>query len=74
MQNLSRYNDGYRYILTCSDVFSQRVFAIPLKDKRGTCNGDAFDEIISEKNTSVHSDGSRLGIPQFRSLKRVSIV
>ena len=48
MQNLGRYNDGYRYILTCIDVFSKRAFAIPLKDKRGPSVADAFEKIFSE--------------------------
>jgi len=49
MQNLSRYNDGYRFILTCVDVFSKRAFAIPLKDKRGPSVTDAFEKIFREK-------------------------
>ena len=46
MQNLSRYNDGYRFILTCVDVFSKRAFAIPLKDKRGTSVAEVFEQIF----------------------------
>jgi hypothetical protein len=49
MQNLSRYNDGHRFILTCVDVFSKRAFAIPLKDKRGPSVADAFEKIFKEK-------------------------
>ena len=49
MQNLSRYNDGYRFILTCVDVFSKRAFAIPLKDKRGTSVEVALEKIFKER-------------------------
>jgi hypothetical protein len=49
MQTLSRYNDGYRFILTCIDVFSKRAFAIPLKDKRGPSVAEAFETIFKEK-------------------------
>lgn len=49
MQSLSRYNDGYRFILTCIDVFSKRAFAIPLKDKRGPSIADAFEKIFTER-------------------------
>ena len=49
MQNLSRYNDGYRFILTCVDVFSKRAFAIPLKDKRGPSVAVAFEKIFKDK-------------------------
>jgi hypothetical protein len=48
LQHLSRNNDGYRFILTCIDVFSKRAFAIPLKDKRGTSVADAFEKIFAE--------------------------
>jgi hypothetical protein len=50
MQNLSRYNDGYRFILTCVDVFSKRAFAIPLKDKRGPTVADAFEKIFKDRS------------------------
>jgi len=49
MQNLSRFNDGYRFILTCVDVFSKRAFAIPLKDKRGSSVAEAFEKIFKER-------------------------
>jgi len=49
MQNLSRFNDGYRFILTCIDVFSKRAFAIPLKDKRGSSIADAFETIFKDR-------------------------
>jgi hypothetical protein len=49
MQNLSRYNDGYRFILTCVDVFSKRAFAIPLKDKRGPSVAEAFEKYLVKK-------------------------
>ena len=49
MQNLSRFNDGYRFILTCVDVFSKRAFAIPLKDKRGPSVAEAFEKIFANR-------------------------
>ena len=49
MQNLSRYNDGYRFILTGVDVFSKRAFAIPLKDKRGSSVAEVFEKISKER-------------------------
>ena len=49
LQSLSRYNDGYRYILTCIDVFSKYAFAIPLKDKRGTTIVEAFEKIFADR-------------------------
>jgi len=52
MQSLSRFNDSYRYILTCVDVFSKRAFAIPLYDKRGPTVADAFEKIFSDSSPS----------------------
>jgi len=49
IQNLSRFNDGYQFILTCVDVFSKHAFAIPLKDKRGPSVADAFEKIFKER-------------------------
>ena len=50
MQNLSRYNDGHRFILTCVDVFSKWAFAIPLKDKRGPTVAEALEKIFQNKS------------------------
>ena len=33
LQNLSRYNKGYKYFLTCIDIFSKYAFVLPLKTK-----------------------------------------
>lgn len=57
MQQLSRFNDGYRFILTCVDVFSKRGYAIPLKDKRGSSVAAALEEIFTKaKPLMVQSD------------------
>ena len=49
MQNLARYNDNYRYILTCICVFSKFAFAIPVKDKQGVTIAAAFEKIFSDR-------------------------
>jgi Integrase core domain/Chromo (CHRromatin Organisation MOdifier) domain len=48
IQNLSRSNDGHRYILTCIDVFSKRAFALAIKDKQGSTLAAAFEIIFSD--------------------------
>ena len=35
MQKFVKLNKGYRYLLTCIDIFSKFAFVIPLKDKKG---------------------------------------
>ena len=36
VQNLKKYNDGYRYLLTCIDVLSKYAWVVPLKNKTPT--------------------------------------
>ena len=35
MQKFAKLNKGYRYLITCIDIFSKYSWVIPLKDKRG---------------------------------------
>ena len=49
LQNLSCYNDNFRYLLTCICVFSKFAFAIPVKDKRGVSIANAFEKIFSQR-------------------------
>ena len=47
VQSLSRYNKGYKYLLTCLDIFSKYAFVIPLKTKQGQELVKAFQTILS---------------------------
>ena len=51
MQDLSRDNQGHRYILTVIDVFSKFAWTIPVKDKGSKSMLDAFKELfrVSER-------------------------
>ena len=46
MQSLSRYNQGYKYILFCIDIFSRYAWALPVKNKTGKIVGEAFQTIF----------------------------
>jgi hypothetical protein len=46
MQDLSRDNQGHRYILTVIDVFSKFAWAIPVKDKGSKSMLDAFKTLF----------------------------
>jgi hypothetical protein len=35
MQSMQKFNDGYRYLLVCIDVFSKYAWVVPLKNKTG---------------------------------------
>ena len=48
MQTISRFNDGYNYILTVIDILSRYAWARPLKTKRGQEVAAAFDSIFGE--------------------------
>jgi transposase InsO family protein len=50
MSNVSRDNDGYRYLLTCIDVLSKYGFVVPLKTKGAKEVTDAFEnKILTER-------------------------
>ena len=48
MQQISQYNDGYKYILTVIDILSRYAWARALKSKRGPEVEAAFQSIFDE--------------------------
>ena len=48
MQQFSKWNKGYRYLLMVLDVFSKYGWIVPLKDKKGETVADAFKTIFKE--------------------------
>ena len=46
MQPFSRYNKGYKYLLTVIDIFSKYGWIRPLKDKKGESVAEAFKDIM----------------------------
>jgi transposase InsO family protein len=49
MQNISNYNNGYRFILIAIDVFSRYVWAIPLKSKNAQDMEQAIINILRDR-------------------------
>ena len=47
MQSMQKFNNGYRYLLVCIDVFSKYAWVIPLKNKTGPSLVDALKKILS---------------------------
>jgi len=43
MSNLSSYNNSYRYLLNCIDVFMKHAWSVMLKTKTGRKVSDAFE-------------------------------
>jgi transposase InsO family protein len=53
VSNISQHNDGYRYILTCIDVFSKMAWAIPLKSKSANEVTSAFEKILADRRCNM---------------------
>lgn len=73
MSQLSTYNDGYRYLLNCIDVFTKRAWSVPLKSKTGREVSEAFERhILSERPCNmVQSDkGTEFLNSNFQSMLR----
>ena len=49
MQKFAKLNKGYRYLITCIDIFSKFAWVIPLKDKRGITIKNALQKIFNER-------------------------
>ena len=45
LQKFSKSNKGYKYLLTCIDVFSKHAWVRPLKTKEGNSVLKAFRKI-----------------------------
>jgi hypothetical protein len=49
LSSISKHNDGFRYLLTCIDVFSKYAWCIPLKTKGGREVTAAFERILTDR-------------------------
>ena len=49
MQKFAKLNKGYRYLLTCIDIFSKYSWVIPLKDKKGITIKNALQKIFNKR-------------------------
>ena len=49
MTALSKYNEGYRFLLLVIDIFSKYGWIIPLKNKQGVTTADALETIFKER-------------------------
>jgi len=53
LSNLSTYDDGYRYLLNCIDVFTKRAWSIPTKTKMGLEVSNAFERTLDQRSCNV---------------------
>jgi hypothetical protein len=71
MQKLSKQNNGYKYLLTCIDVFSKYAWIVPLENKFGKTLVAAFKKILKQgrrpKNLQT-DDGKEFFNKDFKQL------
>jgi transposase InsO family protein len=48
VQNLAKYNDSHKYLLSAIDVFSKYLHIVPLKSKTGPAVASAFLSIFDD--------------------------
>jgi hypothetical protein len=52
VQNVSKFNDNYKYLLTVIDIFSKFLHVVPLKSKSGQTFASAFQSVFTDKKYS----------------------
>ena len=76
LSNISHYNDGFKYLLTCIDVFSKKAWAIALRTKTARDVTNAFEKILRDgKCNMLQTDrgGEFLGSTFQNMLKKHDI-
>ena len=48
MQLISKFNQGFRFLLCVIDIFSKYAWVVPLKDKKGVSIFNAFPKILDD--------------------------
>jgi transposase InsO family protein len=67
----SWFNNGFKYIFACIDVFSKKADMIPLKDREQTTTTKAFEKILNNIGIpkTIYSDqGSEFKNNTFQKL------
>jgi hypothetical protein len=70
MSSYEKENDGFKFILTCIDVFSKKAHALPLKNKNQNNTLEAMEKIIqNSKPKRCQADkGSEFFNAKFKKL------
>ena len=50
MQFISKFNEGFRFLLCVIAIYSKYAWVIPLKDKKGIAITNVFQKIIDDSN------------------------
>ncbi|GFX63327.1 uncharacterized protein TNCV_3619301 [Trichonephila clavipes] len=78
MQSLAEFNKGYKYYLTCIDLFSKFAWTVPLKDNFGKSVKSGLEIILKRKcckqmPLDLPKNPNRLTINYNKATKRVKI-
>lgn len=72
LDSISKYNQGYKYLLCVIDIFTKFAYIKPLKTKTGREVSEALEEIFIESKVSpknLHTDqGTEFFNPQVKKL------
>lgn len=74
LQNYSKFNKGYKYILTIIDAFSKFAWVAPLKSKAKNDVKNAMEEILKNNNTpkNLQTDmGKEFYNSEFKNLMKL---
>ena len=50
MQLISKFNEGFRFLLCVIDIYSKYAWVIPLRNKKGITITNAFQKTLKESN------------------------
>ena len=50
MQFITKFNEGFRFLLCVINIYSKYAWVIPLKDKKRKTITNAFQQILDESN------------------------
>ena len=50
MQLISKFNEGFRFLLCLIGIFSKYAWIVPLKDKKGVSIINAFQKILDDSH------------------------
>ena len=54
MQLISKFNEGFRFLLCVIDIFSKYAWVVPLKDKKGVSIVNSFQKILNDSTRKIH--------------------
>ena len=78
ISSLARFNKGYKFLLTCIDVFSKFAWVVPLKNKSGESLVNGFQSILDlcRSPKKLQTDkGTEFSIVIFKAyLKKIASI